>query len=182
MAEELETVLRLVAEGHLTPEQAAPIIEALTQAERATSDEAGDDEPFDAGFGVGFGDAFGERLDRLGERVNRRVERRVGRRLDRAQARVEAARARAEEELAAARQGMAAPGGRQLRIRVTERGRQVVNLRIPIGFVETALKFVPGLGGDQSQRIRDAVRAGAIGPILDVEDPDGEGGVLISVE
>ncbi len=186
MAEELETVLRLVAEGHLTPEQAAPIIEALTQAERAASGTSEDADAFDGGpdpaFGAGFDDAFGDRLDRLGERINRHVERRVGRRLDRAQARVEAARARAEEGLAAARQGMAAPGGRQLRIRVTERGRQVVNLRIPIGFVETALKFVPGLGGDQSQRIRDAVRAGAIGPILDVEDPDGEGGVLISVE
>ena len=187
MAEELETVLRLVAEGHLTPEQAAPIIEALTHAERAASgttldeEAAGDASDFDARFGAGF-DAFGDRLDRLGERINRRVERRVGRRLDRAQTRVEAARARAEEGLAAARQGMAAPGGRQLRIRVTERGRQVVNLRIPIGFVETALKFVPGLGGDQSQRIRDAVQAGAVGPILDVEDPDGNGGVLISVE
>ncbi len=71
---------------------------------------------------------------------------------------------------------------RQLRIRVTERGRQVVNLRIPIGFVDAALKVVPGLGGEQAARIRDAVRAGAIGPILDVEDVDGEGGVLISVE
>jgi hypothetical protein len=57
-----------------------------------------------------------------------------------------------------------------------------VNLRIPIGFVDTALRFVPGLGGDQAERIREAVHAGAIGPILDVEDPDGEGGVLISVE
>ena len=47
---------------------------------------------------------------------------------------------------------------------------------------DVALKFVPGLGGDQSQRIRDAARSGAVGPILDVEDPDGEGGVLISVE
>ncbi len=190
MAEELETVLRLVAEGHLTPEQAAPIIDALTQAERAgpnarTPDndafEPDIDPDFDHDFDAGF-DAFGDRLDRLGERLNRRIERKVGRRLDRAQARAEAARARAEEELAAARQGMAASSGRQLRIRVTERGRQVVNLRIPIGFVETALKFVPGLGGDQSQRIRDAVRAGAIGPLLDDEEPDGAGGVLISVE
>ena len=190
MAEGLETVLRLVAEGHLTPEQAAPIIEALSQAERPASERRpfeGDafepdvDPEFGQDFESGF-DAFGDRLDRLGERINRRVERKVGRRLDRAQARAEAARARAEERLAAARQGMAAGSGRQLRIRVTERGRQVVNLRIPIGFVETALKFVPGLGGDQSQRIRDAVRSGAVGPILDVEDPDGEGGVLISVE
>jgi len=27
----------------------------------------------------------------------------------------------------------------------TEHGRQVVNLRIPIGFVDAALRFVPGL-------------------------------------
>lgn len=58
--------------------------------------------------------------------------------------------------------------GRQLRIRVTEHGRQVVNLGIPIGFVDAALQFVPGLAGDQSQRIRDAVHAAA--------------GVLISVD
>ena len=177
MAEELETVLRLVAAGHLTPEQAAPIIEALTRSERAGAGESSGD-PFGADFGRDFGPGFGPgfppELDLIGRRVSGRIER--------AHERAEAARAGAEERLAAARQGMAAGSGRQLRIRVTERGRQVVNLRIPIGFVETALKFVPGLGGDQSQRIRDAVRSGAVGPILDVEDPDGEGGVLISVE
>ena len=157
MAEELETVLRLVAEGRLTPEEAAPIIEALTRSEQTTRHD-----PFDIGLG---------HLDRLGERIDRRVARRI----ERAQRHVHAARARVE--------GLTGGGGgRQLRIKVTERGRQVVNLRIPIGFVETALTFVPGLGGDQSQRIRDAVRAGAVGPILDVEDPDGQGGVLISVE
>ena len=180
MAEELETVLRLVAEGHLTPEQAAPIIEALTRSERADAGESSGD-PFDAAFERDFGTGLGkdfppglDRLDRIGRRVSRRIER--------AHERAEAARAGAEEKLAGARQGMAAGSGRQLRIRVTERGRQVVNLRIPIGFVESALKFVPGLGGDQSQRIRDAVRSGAVGPIHDVEDPDGEGGVLVSVE
>ena len=56
-----------------------------------------------------------------------------------------------------------------------------MNLRIPIGFVDTALSFVPGIGGDQSERIRQAVSSGVIGPIIDVEDPDGDG-VLISVE
>ena len=125
MSDELETVLRLVADGTLTPAQAAPIIEALTRAERAP-------------------DADGLHGPRT------------------------------EEPMADGR-------GRQLRIRVTERGRQVVNLRIPIGFIDAALKFVPGIGGDQGERIRDAVRAGAVGPIVDVEDPDG-GGVLISLE
>ncbi|HEX7171004.1 MAG TPA: hypothetical protein VF365_00190, partial [Candidatus Limnocylindria bacterium] len=171
MAEELETVLRLVAEGRLTPEEATPIIEALTRVER--TDAADHDDDFGAGFGHGFEHGFGqlERLDRLG----RRIDEKVARRIERAQRRAEAAMGRVQEELAGR-------GGRHLRIRVTERGRQVVNLRIPIRFVETALAFVPGLGGDQSQRIRDAVRAGAVGPILDVEDADGEGGVLISVE
>jgi len=115
--QELETILRLVAEGHLTPEEAAPVIEAMTRAERRATDEP-------AGTSR----------------------------------------------------------GRQLRIRVTERGGQVVNLRIPIGFVDTALRFVPGLGGDQAERIRQAVHSGARGPILDVEDPDGQGGVLISID
>lgn len=162
MPEELEAVLRLVAEGRITPEEAAPIIEALTRAERRATEAVPDDD-----FAPDFDDAFGgfDRFDRLGERIQRRVARRIERASRRAAARA-----------------TAAAGGRQLRIRVTERGRQVVNLRIPIGFVETALQFVPGLGGDQAQRIRDAVRAGAVGPILDVEDPDGTGGVLISVE
>jgi hypothetical protein len=170
MAEELETVLRLVAEGRLTPEEAAPIIEALTRSEAATAADDDDDDEFEAGFDTAFEHGLG-RLDRIG----RNIDRKIGRRIARVQRRADRVRASAEDLTGAGR-------GRQLRIRVTERGRQVVNLRIPIGFVETALTFVPGLGGDQSQRIRDAVRAGAVGPILDVEDPDGEGGVLISVE
>lgn len=149
MAEELEAVLRLVADGTLTPEQAAPIIDALSRAEAAPHHED-------------------------------RVHRRVGRQLDRVRRRVERAYERAEHARASAEQ-LGALHGRQLRIRVTEHGRQVVNLRIPIGFVDAALGFVPGIGGDQSERIRQAIAAGTIGPIIDVEDPDGDG-VLISVE
>lgn len=181
-------MLRLVADGHLTPDEAAPIIEAITAAERAS----GPADP-DEGFGHGFDDDWADNfagslsdgrpdlasLERLGERIDRKVNRRI----ERAQSRAESARARADERTRAADEvARSLGGGRRLRIKVTERGRQVVNLHIPIGFVETALKFVPGLGGDQGQRIRDAVRSGALGPILDVEDPDGQGGVLISVE
>jgi hypothetical protein len=156
MPEELETILRLVAEGKLSPDDAAPIIDALTRAERSA-----------------------EALPRH-DRFGRRIER-AGRRLARAQERIENAVRRADERRAASHSDADSQRGRQLRIRVTERGRQVVNLRIPIGFVDAALGFVPGLGGDQSERIRDAVRSGATGPIIDVEDPDGDG-VLISVE
>jgi polyhydroxyalkanoate synthesis regulator phasin len=156
MPEELETILRLVAEGKLSPDEAAPIIDALTRAERDVERPT--------------------RPDRFGRRMER-----AGRRLAQAHERLEDAFRHADERLDAGLSGAEAQGGRQLRIRVTERGRQVVNLRIPIGFVDAALGFVPGLGGDQSERIRDAVRSGAVGPIIDVEDPDG-GSVLISVE
>lgn len=161
MSEELESVLRLVAEGRLTPEEAAPIIEALARAERAQGAEGPE-----------------ERAPGRHDRIGRRIER-AQRRIERAHRRLDAAFATDEERVAYERQ-RSGERGRQLRIRVTERGRQVVNLRIPIGFVERALQFVPGLGGDQTERIRDAVRAGVTGPILDVED-DGDG-VLISVE
>jgi hypothetical protein len=156
MPEELETILRLVADGTLSPEEAGPIIEALTRAERAAEPD-----------GVEHVGHHAERARRHAERLARHAGR-VERHVARAEARVDEAMGQAH--------------GRQLRIRVTERGRQVVNLRIPIGFVDAALRFVPGLGGDQASRIRDAVRAGVVGPILDVEDPDGQGGVLISVE
>ena len=156
MPEELETIVRLVAEGKLSPDEAAPIIDALTRAERQSEPPA--------------------RPDRFGRRMERAC-----RRLARAHERLEDAFRHADERLDAGLAGAQVQGGHQLRIRVTERGRQVVNLRIPIGFVDAALGFVPGLGGDQSERIRDAVRSGAVGPIVDVEDPDGDG-VLISLE
>lgn len=143
MPDELETILRLVADGRLSPEEAAPIIDALTRAERQEPERRAD-----------------ERASRHATRAQRRIDRAfalAGPRIDEA------------------------AGGRQLRIQVKERGRQRVNLRIPIGFVESAIGFVPGLGGDQADRIRDAVRSGEVGPIIDVEDPDGDG-VLISVE
>ena len=149
MSEELETVLRLVADGTLTPEQASPIIEALTRAEREAAPES-----------------IHDKIERSLARAHRRAEA--------AHERLEDAHARTQEPGSGGR-------GRQLRIRVTEHGRQVVNLRIPIGFVDAALKFVPGIGEDQSERILDAVSAGTLGPIVDVEDPDG-GGVLITLE
>ena len=151
MPDELETILRLVADGALSPEQAAPIIDALTRVERADhSGDLAEDDPMSP---------HARRLDHQLHRAHRSVDR---------------AFARAQASLAEA-------GGRQLRIQVKEGGRQRVNLRIPIGLVDAAIGFVPGLGGDQAQRIRDAVKAGEIGPIIDVEDDDGES-VLISVE
>ena len=122
MSDELETVLRLVADGRLSPQEAAPIVAALT--DRAPSPVGGASEQ-----GV----------------------REVG------------------------------AGARQLRIRVEEHGRTVVNLRVPLSVAETALQMVPGLAGEQAARVRAALEGGAIGPIIDIEDPDGDA-VLISLE
>ena len=122
MNDELATVLRLVAEGTLTPEDAAPIVAALTERPSPPRPPA-----------------------------------------------------------AGPLTGTVISGARQLRIRVEEHGRTVVNLRVPLSVAETALNMVPGLAGEQAARVRAALEGGAIGPIIDVEDPDGDA-VLISLE
>jgi hypothetical protein len=122
VSDELETVLRLVADGRLTPQEAAPIVAALT---------------------------------------------------DRAQSPAGRATEQGVREVGA--------GARQLRIRVEEHGHTVVNLRVPLSVAETALQMVPGLAGEQAARVRAALQGGAIGPIIDIEDPDGDA-VLISLE
>jgi hypothetical protein len=132
MSDELATILRLVAEGTLTPEEAGPIIDAL----------------------------------------------RVG------------ATARAASAPVAAPTSEAPPAppvppsgsnARHIRIRVNERGRQVVNLRIPIGLADAAVRMVPGISPNHGEQIRAAIGTGEIGPIVDIEDEDGSG-VLISME
>ena len=122
MNDELATVLRLVAEGKLTPEEAAPLVAALSEQPSPPRPPA-----------------------------------------------------------AAPLTGTVVSGARQLRIRVEEHGRTVVNLRVPLSVAETALNMVPGLAGEQAARVRAALEGGAIGPIIDVEDPDGDA-VLISLE
>ena len=125
MSDELQALLKLVAEGRLTPEEAAPIVAALTE--------------------------------RAGE-----------------------ASARTPDGSAVATTVLPV-GPRQLRIRVEEKGRTVVNLRVPLSVAETALNMIPGLAGEQAARVRAALEGGAIGPVIDVEDPDGDA-VLISLE
>ncbi|HEY8136121.1 MAG TPA: hypothetical protein VIF08_08795 [Candidatus Limnocylindrales bacterium] len=68
-----------------------------------------------------------------------------------------------------------------LRIEVTDGGRQVVNLRVPINIAGWASSFLPGLSDQDSDRIRGAVESGTRGTILDVTDDDGSR-VLITSE
>ena len=130
MREELATVLRLVAEGKLSPDEAAPIIEALSgsrpQAGRgkaaAASGDAPDGEP-----------------------------------------RRDAARSR------------------RVRIQVKERGRRVVDVRVPLSFAAVAARMVPGIPDSYAALIEQAVETDTTGPIVDTEDENGDG-VLITLE
>ena len=129
MRDELATVLRLVAEGTLSPEEAAPIIEALSASPTA---------------GVPNGRA--------------------------ASASERAASAATERSMRL-----------HLRVSISERGRQVINLRIPARYADAALAMVPGIAATRVGDVRSAIAAGSIGPILDVEDEDGSR-VLITIE
>ena len=128
MPDELAIVLRLVAEGRLSPDDAAPLIDALNRPAPGPSASRAE----------------------LGRPPSPPPPTSVN-------------------------------DPRQLRIRVSERGRQVVNLRIPLTFADTALRMVPGLSDEQGDRIRAAIAGKTMGPILDVEDEDGDG-VVISME
>ena len=61
------------------------------------------------------------------------------------------------------------------RVEVRERGKRVVDLRVPISLGRFALSRVPGLSSQQIAEVEQAVTSGTHGPILDVEDEDGDG-------
>jgi hypothetical protein len=133
MPDELETILRLVAEGHLSAQDAGPIVEALR----------------DAASGAGPAGRNGTRADT----------------------------GREEPVRPPGGRGTGADAARQLRVEVTEAGRQVVNVRVPLSLASLAVERVPGLPGQVRGPILEAIRAGLSGPIVDV----GEGGDHVRV-
>jgi len=134
MRDELATVLRLVAEGKLSPAEAAPIIEALTtHGQRATARDA-------ATHASPAGRPAGPEPRSGGESRGRRV-----------------------------------------RIQVKERGRRVVDVRVPLSFAAVAARMVPGIPDSYAALIEQAVETDTIGPIVDTEDENGDG-VLITLE
>jgi hypothetical protein len=133
MTDPLERVLKLVAEGRLTAEEAAPILDALDAKSRATDRDAQH----------GGWQAFAQR-----------------------------------EPPATGAAASEANGGRPprwARIEVRESGRRVVDLRIPISLGRLALSRVPGLSREQIADVEQAVNTNTHGPILDVQDADGDG-------
>ena len=133
--EALEGVLRLLAEGRLTAEEAGPIIDALGGGPAA-------ERPGDPPSGAPSG---GRRDSGQGD---------SGRHED--------------------------TPARTLRVQVTEKGRTVINLRIPLSLGRAAISQVPGISEATSDRIREAIEAGVKGSILEVDDAGD--GVRILIE
>jgi hypothetical protein len=120
---DVDKILKLVAEGSLTPEEADEILNALNAAQQAE----------------------------------------------------------AQPEPTAPAQALNAPTTpRHLRIQVTERGRSVVNLRVPMNIAGWASAYLPGLSEENAYRIRNAINSGVRGPIIDIADGDDR--VLITSE
>jgi len=131
MSDALEQVLRLVADGHLTAAQAAPILDAL-----------GMEDPGALSGADGLdGRAAPGSTDRTGSE-----------------------------------QGTASA----IRIEVSEGGRRIINLRIPVSLGRLALDQVPGLSGANVELVRQALADGRSGVLLDIDD-EGDG-VRIALE
>ena len=130
MSEALERVLQLVAQGKLSAEDAAPLLDAL---EGKPKGAPGAPRPPEPPSPPQFGADLGPAANASGSQP------------------------------------------RFARVEVRERGRRVVDLRIPISLGRFALSRVPGLSSQQIAEVEDAVTSGAHGPILDVQDPDGDG-------
>ena len=67
-----------------------------------------------------------------------------------------------------------------LRVEITEGGRRVVNLRVPLNMASLAAGFVPGLPDDTAERVRSAIRAGERGPIVDITTDDGDRVLIVN--
>lgn len=123
MTDGLETILRLVADGRLTADEAAPLIAALQ----------------DRGSGP--------------------------------------------TEASATRDEPSASGpARHVRVEVRERGRTIVNLRVPVALGQAAIGYVPGISASDAERIREALALGLTGQILEVIEDEGDNSVRIVLE
>ena len=143
MSGELEALLRLVSEGRITADEAAPIVAALEEKAR--------NETHATGAGTGSGVA-GARQGANG--TGRDGGRRPG---------------GAQELLA----------DRKIRVYVAEKGRQVINIQIPLAAAGFAIDQVPGLSPDHRSRIAEAIQSGMTGPILEVSDGGDEVRIVI---
>jgi len=124
-------VLRLVAEGRLTADEAGPILDALDT--RAIDDDAP-------------------------------TTRTTGR----------------PASGSSSKPSTDGGGARAIRIEISDHGRKVINLRVPLALGRAALDRIPGLSDATAERVREAIVSGIKGPIVDLDD-EGDG-VRIVIE
>src|SRR5262245_24349665 len=116
----LDQVLKLVAEGKLSAEEAAPILAALDERPPSPPEPP----PFPPGPEAPAAATGGSRADR------------------------------------------------SIRLEVREHGRSIVNLRLPLAVGRLALDRIPGLSGEQVERVKDALATGMRGPVFEVDDDE----------
>jgi hypothetical protein len=138
VADPVEDVLRLVAEGRLTPAEAAPIIDALSAADRASR-------------GPAAGPAVSD---------NR------------------ASSGRAGPSGSSGPSATSAPN--RIRVQVRDNGRVVVDLQVP-GVLAGLAGSLPGIPAGYADRVREALRTGLRGPIVDIRDED-DSGLTITID
>ena len=71
-------------------------------------------------------------------------------------------------------------GARAIRIEISDHGRTVINLRVPLALGRAALDRIPGLSDATAERVREAIVSGIKGPIVELDD-EGDG-VRIVIE
>ena len=135
MGDAVDDILRLVADGRLTPEEAGPILDALTAADRASrGSTTGPAAPGAPGAG-GTGGPSGS-------------------------------------------SGPSGPSAtstpNRIRVQVRENGRVVVDLQVP-GVLAGLAGSLPGIPAGYADRVREAIRTGLRGPIVDIRDEDDSG-------
>jgi hypothetical protein len=135
MADPVEDILRLVAEGRLTPAEAAPILDALAAGDRASRGPAAGRAS--AGDRTGSGKAGPP-------------------------------------------SGFAAGTPDRIRVQVRDNGRVVVDLQVP-GVLAGLAGALPGIPTGYADRVREALRTGLRGPIVDIRDED-DSGLTITID
>ena len=77
--------------------------------------------------------------------------------------------------------GASAPGTPdRIRVQVRENGRVVVDLQVP-GVLAGLAGALPGIPAGYADRVREAIRTGFRGPVIDIRDED-DSGLTITID
>jgi hypothetical protein len=150
MGDAVDDILRLVADGRLTPEEAAPILDALTAADRASRGSTTRPAAPGAHPASGTGGPPGS-------------------------SGAHTAGGKAGPSGSSGPSGPSATSTpNRIRVQVRENGRVVVDLQVP-GVLAGLAGSLPGIPTGYADRVREAIRTGLRGPIVDIRDEDDSG-------